>query len=664
MVQTLVPNHTHDAAADQLRKLCCALEQSPVSVAITDLNGTIEYVNAEFCRVTGFALAEVIGQNPRVLKSGHHPPEFYQGMWNQIAAGQTWRGELCNRKKNGELYWERTSISPIHDDGGRTTHFVAVKEDITNRKRAEADLAKSQAKLICALAIAKTGFWEWDLVENVMHRSPETLAMHGLGPELATVSFEAGLESIHRDDLEYVKYYLDAALREPRDNDYQLDFRIARPDGETRYVTVHGRIVARDEGGHPTLVVGTVTDITERKQIELLRQAQERELHRRQAHRMELVGQLAGGIAHEFNNLLQGILGYSRLALAAAPPEGNCHDDLQEVISAAERAARLTRQLLGFSRRQLIQPQKVDPNTAVADLVKMVRPLIGEHIALETDCGRDVGAVWADPSELQQVLLNLCLNARDAMPGGGRLTIHTDRRVLTEPFADANFVAQPGAYVVFTVADTGCGMDEEVRARIFEPFFTTKEVGKGTGLGLAMVYGVVQDHHGAIRVESEIGRGASFQIYLPVADSRGDRAIDQERAATDGGHETILLAEDEPVVRKYMERVLRGAGYRVLTAPDGEQALRMLHEESAEIDLILLDAIMPGINGHEVFLRAHRLYPDLKFIFCSGYDPETCQLHATQEKGLIFLQKPVESARLLHAVREVLDCADVDALTV
>ncbi len=507
----------------------------------------------------------------------------------------------------------------------------------------------------CALTIAKTGFWEWDLVNERMHRSPEVLAIYGLGPELATVSFEAALESIHRDDLEFVRFYVDAALREPKDSDYELDFRIVRPDGGMRHVTTHCRIVERDAGGRPTLVVGTVTDITERKQAELLRQTQERELHRRQAHRMELVGQLAGGIAHEFNNLLQGILGYGRLALAQTQADSACHSDIQEVIEAAERTARLTRQLLGFSRRQVLQPQEVDPNAAVAELVKMVRPLIGEHIELEVHCGPDLGTVWADPSELQQVLLNLCLNARDAMPSGGRLTVEIDQGVFSEPMVDANFVAKPGAYLVFTVSDTGCGMSDEVRQRMFEPFFTTKEVGKGTGLGLAMVYGVVQDHHGVIRVESEVGRGTSFHVYLPVAGTpRGSEPTPRIDIAN-GGKETILIAEDEPVVRRFMRRLLCEAGYSVLTASDGEQALRTLRQHIGAVDLVLLDAIMPGMNGHEVFDRAHRLYPDLKFVFCSGYDPETSKASELQDEGLEFIQKPVEAATLLRTVRAALD---------
>ncbi len=292
----------------------------------------------------------------------------------------------------------------------------------------------------------------------------------------------------------------------------------------------HGRIVARTPDGAPTLFVGTVTDITERTQAEMLRQEQERELHCRQAQRMELVGQLAGGVAHEFNNMLQVILGYGRLALAASPPQSDCHEDIQEVVSAAERAAALTQQLLSFSRRQQFRPRKVEPNAVVAEIAKMLQPIIGDYIEVAVDRRENLEAVWADPGELQQVLLNLCLNARDAMPSGGRLKVGADRCELTEPFPDPRYAAQPGAYVVFTVEDTGCGLSDEVRKRMFEPFFTTKEVGKGTGLGLSMVYNMIQDHQGAIRVKSEPGRGTSFEIYLPVAAAQNEPASGDDDA--------------------------------------------------------------------------------------------------------------------------------------
>ena len=245
-------------------------------------------------------------------------------------------------------------------------------------------------------------------------------------------------------------------------------------------------------------------------------QKQQRELHRRQAHRMELVGRLAGGIAHEFNNLLQAILGYGKLAIEGLSPDSQRDDDLQEVLTAAERATRLTRQLLGFSRSQSLQPSHVDPNKAVDELVKMVRPLIGEHIALEVRPGVDLDPVWADPGELQQVLLNLCLNARDAMPSGGRLLIETERVVLAEPFPDRRFGAAPGAYVTFAISDTGCGLSDEVREHLFEPFFSTKGAEKGTGLGLPMVFGVVQDHHGAVMVKSESARAHHSTSICPL----------------------------------------------------------------------------------------------------------------------------------------------------
>ena len=387
-------------------------------------------------------------------------------------------------------------------------------------------------------------------------------------------------------------------------------------------------------------------------------------LHRRQAHRMELVGRLAGGIAHEFNNLLQAILGYGKLAIDGLSPDSQPYDDLQEVLVAAERATRLTRQLLGFSRRQSLQPSLVDPNKSVDELVKMVRPLIGEHIALEVDCGASLDPVWADPGELQQVLLNLCLNARDAMPSGGRLSIQTERVVLTEPFPDGQFGTAPGAYVTFVISDTGCGLSSEVRKHLFEPYFTTKGVGEGTGLGLAMVLGVLKDHHGAIAVTSELGKGASFRVYLPIAERIRERQSICGQVAVAGGRETILVAEDDALVRTLIERILCGAGYKVLTASDGEEALRVLRENAGSISLALLDAIMPRLNGYGVFERAHALHPDVKFVFCSGYDPGTYRSSMLAEKGLQLIEKPVNKEKLLHTIRQVLDAESPELLLV
>jgi DNA-binding response OmpR family regulator len=400
----------------------------------------------------------------------------------------------------------------------------------------------------------------------------------------------------------------------------------------------------RDELAHINEQLRVETENLEKKEAQL-----------REAQKLEAVGQLAGGIAHEFNNLLQVIGGYANCAKEGLSPQEERYLDLQQVLKAADRAGTLTRQLLRFSRRRVIQPTSVDPNQVVANLAEMLRPLIGEHIALEMILGNGVGAVQVDADEFQQALLNLCLNARDAMPSGGALTLKTGSVMLRNPLWDSRFQITPGRHAVLSVSDTGCGMSAEVQRRIFEPFFTTKEVGKGTGLGLAMVYGVVQQHQGAIHVYSEPGKGTTFKIYLPMA---GTPAGDEHAAESEpapGGSETILVAEDDPFVRDLAVRILEKNGYTVRVASNGEEALRIFEQDPAAISLMLLDAIMPKLSGHEVYRRVAAEHPQAKVIFASGYDPEAAGCRFLMEEHWRLIEKPFDAATLLRAVREVLD---------
>ena len=375
----------------------------------------------------------------------------------------------------------------------------------------------------------------------------------------------------------------------------------------------------------------------------------------RQSQKLEGVGQLAGGIAHEFNNLLQAIGGYAGYAMEGLDPGEQRHDDLEQVLKATDRATALTRQLLGFSRRHAIQPKSIDANAAVHDLAKLMRPTIGEHIALDLALGDEVGTVYADAGELQQALLNLCVNARDAMPAGGALTIKTERVVLPAPFWDPHFDIQPGLYVVFTVSDTGCGIPRDLQQHIFEPFFTTKDVGKGTGLGLALVYGIVRQHRGAIHVYSELGMGTTFKLYFPAGHDEAEYGCTEEGPLALLGRETILVAEDEPLVRDLTVRTLEKAGYTVLAACDGEEALRIFRDNHDTIALVVLDAIMPKLTGHEVHRSIKQISPDTKFVCCTGYDRETARSECLVHDNVPLIQKPFTSHTLLSTVREVLD---------
>jgi signal transduction histidine kinase len=396
-----------------------------------------------------------------------------------------------------------------------------------------------------------------------------------------------------------------------------------------------------------------VQDITTWKAtVEALRKKDEEV---RRAQKMETIGRLAGGVAHEFNNLLQVIDGYTASAMGELSRPAQAHEDLAQVRKAVGRAATLSRQLLSFSRRQALQRTTVEFNAVVGDLVAMVRPLITERVSLEVHCDPSAGAVDADRGQLEQAFLNLCLNARDAMPYGGRLLLTTRSVTLSEPCWDAAYPFRPGRYVIFAAADTGVGMSAEVQSRIFEPFFTTKDVGKGTGLGLAMVFGIVQQHQGAICVQSQPGQGTTFQIYLPAGEEAPGPGISEERQPLERGRETILVAEDEPVVRLLLARILQEAGYTVMEASDGEEALQVLENRGSEISLAILDAIMPKLTGHEVYRRIQARSLPTRIMFCSGYDPETLQSDFTVDRHLRVIGKPFDSHVLLRTVREVLD---------
>ncbi|MEX2119102.1 MAG: response regulator [Pirellulales bacterium] len=422
------------------------------------------------------------------------------------------------------------------------------------------------------------------------------------------------------------------------------------PDGRVRHWLSY-KFPIRDDSGQ-RLLGGMAIDVTERKEAEAAVQKRDGQL--RQAQKMEAIGTLAGGVAHEFNNLLQAVQGYTRYAMEGLEAQSQPYQDLEQVLKAADRAAMLTKQLLGFGRRQEGQFIDVQPNLLVQELLKMIRPLIGENITVKVVLGTDVATVHADPGHLQQVLMNLCVNARDAMPEGGTLLVKTENLVLGDS-RELYPGMGPGRYLALTVADTGCGIAPEHKDHIFEPFFTSKEVGKGTGLGLAVAYGIVQGHGGVIRVYSELGLGSTFKVYLPAVgrDATIERPDCASRPA--GGIETILVAEDEPMVRDLTVRTLQSAGYQTLTAQDGEEAVDVFRRNADKISLALLDVVMPRLSGRQVYQRIKEVKPAVQVLFCSGYDPHSGQADFIANDGLRLVQKPIAPDVLLQTIREVLD---------
>ncbi|MBN1695959.1 MAG: PAS domain S-box protein [Spirochaetales bacterium] len=400
-------------------------------------------------------------------------------------------------------------------------------------------------------------------------------------------------------------------------------------------------------------VIATIRDITERKRSEGEKEKLEMQL--RQAQKMEVIGRLAGGVAHDFNNLLQVIRTYSELLMVSLEHGQQEYGFVEEIAGAAERATHLVSQLLAFSRRQILQPANHNLNRLTNDLLKMLKRLLGEHIMIEVKADEDLEDVYADQQMMEQIIINLCVNARDAMPDGGIIAIETANVELTASDIKPDETIKPGNYILLAITDNGAGMDTETLHHIFEPFFTTKDQTKGTGLGLSTVYGIVRQHNGLIRVSSEPEKGTTFRIYLPVSEIKETMADDQKEDKATGGHETILLAEDEDEVRTLIRYVLEGAGYRVITAQNGEEMLEIFMKNRNEIDLMLMDVVMPKIGGYMVYDRLKHIHAGIPAVFLSGYSENGIQMPITPEEGLSLIQKPFKTETLLRVIRKVLD---------
>jgi two-component system, cell cycle sensor histidine kinase and response regulator CckA len=509
---------------DTLRKLWRAVEQSADLVMITDRDGVIEYVNPAFEALTGYSPGELMGQTPRVLKSGQQTAELYKDLWQTILAGNVFRCTMVNRKKSGDVFVAEKTVTPLRDNDGRITHFISNDRDITDRRRMENQL--------------------------------------------------------------------------------------------------------------------------------------------QQAQKMDAIGKLAGGVAHDFNNLLMVISSYAELMLDSLTPQHPLRRNVDEIQKASRRAADLTRQLLAFGRKQMQSLQLLDLNLIIEDINKMLPRLIGEDIELVFVPGKKLGKVKADPVQIEQILMNLVANARDAMPKGGRLVIETTGLRLDEPYVQEHSIVPPGEYVLLTVSDSGTGIAPEHLLHIFEPFYTTKEEGKGTGLCLATVYGIVKQNSGFIWVYSEPGLGTTFKIYLPRA--RQAKVVLQPTLPSEGcprGCETLLLAEDEEAVRQSAREFLTLHGYIVLEAANGAEALAIAKSYDGPIDLMITDVVMPQLGGAKLAAELASDRPDMKVLFVSGYAETTFQRHGEIDVTTRFLQKPFSLKAMARKIREVLDAEKVAAAT-
>ncbi len=507
--------------SEELNKLSIAIEQSPVAIMMTDIDGTIEYVNPGYREQTGYTANEVIGSNPRILKSGTTTDKEYGDLWETIMDGRIWRGEFLNIRKDGKQYWEHATIGPVKNENGIITHFIAFKEDITEQK----------------------------------------------------------------------------SLRE-----------------------------------------------------QLL-----------QAQKLEGIGELAGGIAHDFNNFLSVINGHTELALMNMNRDESVHSDLVQISKAAQNAAVLTRQLLMFSRRQTIEPQVVDLNALITNMNMLIRRLIGEDIAITLDLEDGIYPIKADPGQLEQIFMNLIINAKDALDltvspiAEKKITVETSGLYLDNDYVSRHADSNIGHHILVAVSDNGIGMDAKTREKVFEPFFTTKEHGKGTGLGLSMVYGIVKQNNGFISAYSEPGLGTTFKILWPCeVDAELSELPGKDQTEIRRGDETVLVVEDDADVCEMACKSLKHYGYNIVKASDGRQAMEIA-QSGKKIDLLLTDVVMPVMGGMELADELKEIVPGLKVIFCSGYTNSHALNREIIEEKAHFIQKPYAPGTLARKVRAVLD---------
>jgi PAS domain S-box-containing protein len=605
------------------------------------------------------------GGDPAALELPPLHPKIQAFLAAPIASAAHVYGWICLIGNEGRTFSDDDEdlVRALSGQVGRIhelAHEILVREQAESALRGERDRAQryldtaevtllalrtAEERMRFALEAAAVGIWDMDYTTGVLRWSETLEAQYGLQPGTFAGTFEAFVERVHPDDRESVVETLGKAMK--LGSDFSIQHRSTWPDGTIRRLSGAGRIHLGEQG-EPIRGVGISLDVTERRMLEEQYQ---------QAQKMEAIGRLAGGVAHDFNNLLTVILGHGELLLDELAPDDARRTNIAEIQKAGERGAGLTRQLLAFSRKQIIEPTLLNLNTVVTDMRAMLARLIGEDVEVVLGLRPELACIKADRGQVEQIVLNLAVNARDAMPGGGTLTIETANVMLDENYPKSHLAVTPGPYVALTVTDTGTAMTPQVQARLFEPFFTTKEPGKGTGLGLATVHGIVMRSGGSVNVYSEVGRGTSFKVYFPKSDAT--ETIDEgppPRPRPPAGTQTVLIAEDAEGLGDLVKRFLERQGYTVLLAANPDEALQ-LFEGNASIAVLLTDVVMPGGSGPELARRLVERRPALKVIYMSGYTEETIVRHGVLNPGIAFLHKPFTSEALGRKIREVLDRA-------
>jgi len=626
------------------------MEHVPDSIYFKDAASRFLRVNRAMAQRIGLRdPAQAVGRTDADFFAPDHAAAALKDEQEIMRTGQPIVGvEERETWPDGRSAWVSTTKMPLRDASGSPVGTFGISRDITERMEAERRLLESEVRFRTAFMTGTDAFLIAGMSDGrIYEANDQFLAMYGYRRDevVGHTSLELGLWP----DPEQRRSLISRLLAEGQVRNVEVFAR--RKSGEV-FPTVAS--VAALPGEDPRLLLSVIRDVTAQRRADDALRSMEEQF--RQAQRLEAVGRLAGGVAHDFNNILTAITGYAQLMLLDFRENDPRRTDLDEILAASQRAAALTRQLLAFSRKQVLQPRVLDLNDVVKGLEKMLRRLIGEDISLAFTAGEGLKAVRADPGQIEQVLLNLAVNARDAMPQGGKLTIETQNAELDEAYAATHAGASQGDYVMLAVSDTGIGMDAETQSHIFEPFFTTKELGKGTGLGLATVHGIVTQSGGRIEVYSEPGRGAAFKIYLPAVAGAAE-SLDVIPAAPGAGtgHETILVVEDDRAVREVVAETLSQRGYRVLRAADGAAALEVAKGAGGGIRLLLTDIVMPGLGGRELAQALRAGHPGIRLLYMSGYTDDAVIRHGILEEGTPFLQKPFTAEVLALKVREVLD---------
>lgn len=556
------------------------------------------------------------------------------------------------KTKSGEIIWLEDHSRFIMDRDGNVMFHEGICSDITERLKIQNALVESEERLRMSLFAANQGLFDMNVQTGEAIINDQYATMLGYDPDTFVETNDLWIQRIHPQDSErVVKTYNDYV--EGKIDDYRVEYRERSSDGKWKWILSMGKIVEFTEDNKPLRMLGTHTDIDELKKLEEEKDKLQTQLY--QSQKMESVGRLAGGVAHDFNNLLGVILGHSELAMMKLDAQDPLMDNLQEIQKAGEKSTELTKQLLAFARKQTVAPKVLDLNDTIESMLKMIRRLIGEDIELSWIPKPNLWKILLDPTQIDQILANLCVNARDAISDGGKISIETDICIADESFAVTHPGVNTGEYVKLIIQDNGCGMDKETQSKIFEPFFTTKEIGKGSGLGLATVYGIIKQNNGYISVYSEPGEGTTFQVYLPrFVDSE---SVENEKITTKEirkGKESILLVEDDLNLLELEKAMLESFGYNVIAVSTPAGALDLISQNALKVDLLITDVIMPGMNGRELVNKISEKFPELKCLYISGYTADVISQHGVLEEGVKFLQKPFSMHQFAEKIRESL----------